>query len=225
MALAKLTVVAVVAASARMAHAKACCWCDDGTPADANTIVGSDGQSYSLVFSDEFNKAGRTFANGDDAKWTALDIGDTSNQGAAFYLPSQATITADTDVTGEKLTGLLITTENASHTGNTPTGETDVYMPFKSAMLQTWNKFCFQEGAAEVRAEMPGNDGSQEGLWPAFWLMGNLGRATFEHSTDGFWPYIFDECVPLNHSDCDANQCSSQKISACEAGPGSGFNW
>ena len=47
--------------------------------------MGSDGQEYGLVFSDEFNTAGRTFANGDDAKWTALDIGDTSNQGAAFY--------------------------------------------------------------------------------------------------------------------------------------------
>ena len=90
-------------------------------------------------------------------------------------------------------------------------------------MLQTWGKFCFQEGIAEIRAKMPGK-ASQMGLWPAFWLMGNLGRATFEHSTDGFWPYIFDECVPLDHDDCDANQCSSQKVSACDAEPGFGFN-
>lgn len=54
-------------------------------------------------------------------------------------------------------------------------------------------------------------------------MMGNLGRATFERSTDGFWPYIFDECVPPDSDDCDANQCTSQKITACMENPGYGF--
>ena len=73
-----------------------CCWCDDATPEAATTITGSDDKKYELIFSDEFNTPGREFGNGKDAKWTALEIGDTSNKGAAFYLPSQATIATDT---------------------------------------------------------------------------------------------------------------------------------
>ena len=54
-----------------------------------------------------------------------------------------------------------------------------------------------EQGAVEVSAQLPG-ESSQPGLWPAFWLMGNLGRATFERSTAGLWPFIFDECVEPN---------------------------
>eukprot|EP00966_Prymnesium_polylepis_P246997 5712186-Prymnesium_polylepis.1 len=36
-------------------------------------------------------------------------------------------------------------------------------------MIQSWNKFCFSEGAVELRARMPGLH-NQEGLWPAFSL-------------------------------------------------------
>jgi len=110
---------------------------------------------YSLVFSDEFNVPGRNFANGHDSKWTALNIGDTSNKGSAFYLPEQATIAVDTNVSGEPVSALLIKTENKSHTGNGPTGETGIYMPYRSAMLQTWNKFCFTGGIVEFRARQP----------------------------------------------------------------------
>ena len=93
----------------------------------------------------------------------------------------------------------------------------------QTAMLQTWNKFCFQEGAVDVSARMPGKS-AQPGLWPAFWLMGNLGRATFARSTSGFWPFNFNECVPPESPDCDANQCRAQRVSACDAAPGYGFN-
>ena len=91
-------------------------------------------------------------------------------------------------------------------------------------MLQGWNKFCFSEGIAEIRAQMPGI-WDQEGLWPAFWLMGNLGRATFTASTEGVWPWIFDECVERDDdAECAANQCSSQRISACDGSPGFGLH-
>ena len=122
------------------AAASACCWCDDETPKDAASIVGSNGKTYDLIFSDEFNTKGRTFANGEDSKWTALKIGDTSNKGTAFYLPEQAKIDVDTNVTGKPVTGLVIVTENASFTGESPTGEKGIHMPYRSAMLQTWNK-------------------------------------------------------------------------------------
>ena len=120
----------------------ATCWHDPATPDSAKTIKGSNGKKYSLIFSDEFDSIGREFGNGKDSRWTALEIGDTSNKGTAFYLPEQATIQVDTNVTGKPITGLVITTENKSFTGDSPTGETGVYMPYRSAMLQTWNKVC-----------------------------------------------------------------------------------
>lgn len=45
---------------------------DDDTPLDVRTRQGYDGQTYELVFSDEFNKDGRTFYPGDDPFWTAV---------------------------------------------------------------------------------------------------------------------------------------------------------
>eukprot|EP00966_Prymnesium_polylepis_P091219 2111281-Prymnesium_polylepis.1 len=69
---------------------------------------------------------------------------------------------------------------------------------------------------------MPGVS-SQNGLWPAFWLMGNLGRATFIDSTDGIWPFSFDSCLEDDNETCTANSCRSQKISACDDDPGYGL--
>lgn len=47
---------------------------DQDTPDEAKTRVGSDGQTYTLVFSDEFNTDGRTFYPGDDPYWEAVDL-------------------------------------------------------------------------------------------------------------------------------------------------------
>merc|ERR1719502_2226903 len=122
------------AAAIAIASAADDCWIDPATPAHGMTTKSPDGKTFELIFSDEFNTPGRNFANGHDTKWTALNIGDTSNKGTAFYLPEQATIAVDTNITGDPVSALLITTENKSHTGSTPTGETGVYMPYKSAM-------------------------------------------------------------------------------------------
>jgi len=203
----RLSLLAAVASSAA---ASDCCWCDAETPATSSSITGSDGGKYGLVFSDEFNQKGRTFENGADSKWTALNIGDTSNKGTAFYLPSQATIAVDTNYTqgGPKPSGLLIMTENASHTGDSPTGETGIYMPYKSAMLQTWDKFCFTGGIIEFRAKQPRGGG----YWPALWVFGNLGRAVYQNSNTGLWPWSYDKCDPdLKLPPTDP----PQKISAC----------
>ena len=197
MRLRMLGVVAAVAAS------EECCWCDDDTPVHARTVIGSDSQVYKLVFSDEFNNPKRNFANGKDSKWTALDIGDTSNKGAAFYLPEQATV-----VTDGKVSALRILTENASHTGDGPEGEKGIKMPFKSAMLQGWNKFCFTGGIVEFRAKQPRGGG----YWPALWAFGNLGRAVYQKSNTGLWPWSYDKCdddLVLPPSD------PPQRISAC----------
>ncbi|KAL1521465.1 hypothetical protein AB1Y20_021127 [Prymnesium parvum] len=188
------------------AAAHDCCWCDKNTPESEMTTVGRDKATYDLVFSDEFNEEGRDFANGKDTKWTALKIGDTSNHGAAFYLPEQAKVGTDPNFTD--ISALVITTANKPFTGDGPEGETDVFMPYSSAMLQTWNKFCFTGGILEFRARQP----LGAGYWPALWAFGNLGRAVYQPSNTGLWPWSYDECdadleLPPNDP--------PQRISAC----------
>jgi beta-glucan synthesis-associated protein KRE6 len=47
---------------------------DSDTPSSAYTRTGSDGKKYNLVFSDEFNRDGRTFYPGEDPYWEAADL-------------------------------------------------------------------------------------------------------------------------------------------------------
>lgn len=47
---------------------------DADTPEWAYSRTGFDGDEWTLVFSDEFNKEGRTFFEGDDPFWTGMDI-------------------------------------------------------------------------------------------------------------------------------------------------------
>jgi hypothetical protein len=47
---------------------------DTDTPKKAYTRTGSDGNTWNLVFSDEFNQDGRTFWAGDDPFWEAVDL-------------------------------------------------------------------------------------------------------------------------------------------------------
>ena len=186
-------------------------WVDVHSPGSAcTTASGRDGAPLSLVFSDEFYLSSRTFGDGHDSRWTALDLAPTTNEQINYYNSSLAFTQAGNLV-------LRTTSDDVVIPGTTETRH------LQTAMLQTWNKFCFSEGAAEIRAQLPGRS-NQAGLWPAFWLMGNLGRATFTDSTDGIWPYVFDECVSATDADCEANQCTAQRISACDANPGHGLN-
>jgi len=183
-----------------------CCWCDKATPSEAKTIKASDGLDYSLIFSDEFDTKDRDFTNGKDTKWTALNIGDTSNMGVAFYLPDQAKVANDPEFPA--VSALRIETANKSHVGDSPVGEKGIYMPYSSAMLQSWNKFCFTGGVVEFRARQPIGGG----YWPALWLFGNLGRAVYQNSNTGLWPWSYDECdADLELPPTDP----PQKISAC----------
>lgn len=98
-----------------------------------------------------------------------------------------------------------------------PNGEKwDVRKNYQSAMVNSWNKFCFTGGYMEMRVQMPGND-QIPGLWPAFWAMGNLGRAGYLPSTGGFWPYSYNQCGNGSHQEnaVDQSKVPSQRISAC----------
>ena len=129
---------------------------DPDTPDDARTRTGYDGQSYSLVFSDEFNKDGRTFYPGDDPYWEAVDLHYWPTGDLEWYDPS-----AITTSNGK----LVITMEEVQNHD----------LNFRSGMLQGWNKFCFTTGYIEVSVSMPGSP-QVPGLWPAAWTMGNLVR-------------------------------------------------
>lgn len=43
------------------------------------------GEYFSLVFSDEFNREGRTFGEGSDPRWTAVHKNDYTNKALQFY--------------------------------------------------------------------------------------------------------------------------------------------
>jgi len=127
---------------------------DDNTPSDALTRVGSDGKQYHLVFSDEFEREGRTFYPGDDPYWEAVDLHYWPTGDVEWYDPGQIT-TED---------GKLVITMERRQSHN---------LNFTSGMLQGWNKFCFTTGYVEVSVSLPGSVNAQ-GFWPGVWSMGNL---------------------------------------------------
>ncbi|PSR72683.1 hypothetical protein PHLCEN_2v11457 [Hermanssonia centrifuga] len=147
---------------------------DPETPDAAKTRTGFDGQQYELVFSDEFNTEGRTFYPGDDPYWEAVDLWYGSTMDQEWYDPSQ------------------ITTKNG-HLSIVMEAVEDItlnhMLPYKSGMLQSWNKFCFTSGYVEVSITLPGPNSDTKGYWPGAWTMGNLGRPGYGATSDGTWPY------------------------------------
>ncbi|PWY99629.1 SKN1-domain-containing protein, partial [Testicularia cyperi] len=148
---------------------------DADTPSSAyNWANPIDSASYHLVFSDEFEVDGRTFWPGDDPFWEAVDLHYWVTGDYEWYSPEAV---------------------NTSH------GFLNIWMEemtnhnlnFRSGMVQSWNKFCFQGGYIETSIILPGSH-SSEGFWPAAWLLGNLGRAGYAGTTQGMWPYSYKSC-------------------------------
>ncbi|KAJ7667135.1 beta-glucan synthesis-associated [Mycena rosella] len=148
---------------------------DLDTPSDAYTITSlHSGKEMQLVFSDEFTTDGRSFYPGDDPYWTAEDLHYWSTNNLEWYDPVAVT-TAN---------GSLKITLSATPTHG---------LNYQGGLLTTWNKFCFTGGMLVTSATLPGTN-NIHGLWPAFWAMGNLGRAGYGASLDGMWPYTYDAC-------------------------------
>jgi len=145
---------------------------------------------YDLVMSDEFNTAGRTFEDGSDPRWTALEKNDYTNNALHYYSASNAYTSDDGD--------LVIKSEAKEEEFigfNDKEGEKEISKKyFKSAMLQSWNKFCFTGGIIEAEVELPGKH-DISGLWPAFWLLGNMARHTYTGSTNHVWPWSSQVCT------------------------------
>uniref|UniRef100_H3GJJ1 Uncharacterized protein n=1 Tax=Phytophthora ramorum TaxID=164328 RepID=H3GJJ1_PHYRM len=89
-----------------------------------------------------------------------------------------------------------------------PPGYVDAYFFYRSAMIQSWNKFCYQGGMIEARVQLPGAVTNASGnpdlakgknskakttkyypTWPGIWMTRNLGRAIFSGSTNRMWPF------------------------------------
>lgn len=172
---------------------------DPDTPSDSRSFTAKDGSTWVLAFSDEFNMEGRTFYDGDDQFWTAPDIHYAATQDLEWYDPDAST-TAN---------GSLVFTLDAFKNHN---------LYYRSGMLQSWNKMCFTQGYMEVKAQLPGY-GHILGLWPGIWTLGNLGRPGYLGTTEGVWPYCYNECdagITPNQSSSDGiSYLKGQKLNAC----------
>jgi beta-glucan synthesis-associated protein KRE6 len=173
--------------------------------------------AYQLVFSDEFNLPGRSFHDGRDPRWTALDKNDYTNNAQHYYSP----MNAYTNENGE----LIIKTEAADSEvigyDDVKREKTHVTKHFRSAMLQTWNKFCFTGGIVEAEVIMPGKS-NIGGLWPAFWLLGNLARHTYVGSAEHVWPWSEVACTKKSESSQLLSGCHNVAHYGMKAGVGRG---
>jgi beta-glucan synthesis-associated protein KRE6 len=145
-------------------------------------------KQFDLVFSDEF-------------RWTALNKNDYTNDALHYYSPNNVR-TDD---------GHLVITTKAQDThvvgyDDTLRERTHVTKHFTSAMVQSWNKFCFTGGIIEAEVVLPG-ESDIGGLWPAFWILGNLARHTYVGSSQHVWPWSSVEC--------SRKTADSQALSGC----------
>ncbi|KAE9340215.1 hypothetical protein PF008_g11209 [Phytophthora fragariae] len=177
-------------------------WVDPDTPDDRHTYTSSRGRPWDLVMSDEFNVANRSFRPGDDHMWTSLDKPDGVNGALEIYSHNMTSTKCDDDtcyfyieVSDEPQTIKVYNMYTF------PPGYQDAHFFYRAAMVQSWNKICFQGGMLEVRAQLPGAVSDKSGnpdlalgksgkvatnayypTWPGIWMMGNLGRAIFSAS-------------------------------------------
>ncbi|KAF1991447.1 glycoside hydrolase family 16 protein [Aulographum hederae CBS 113979] len=173
---------------------------DPDTPDNVKTRTTARGKRQVLVYSDEFNVDGRTFYEGDDPYWTAVDIWYGVTMDLEWYDPDA--------VTTEN--GTLAITFDAFKNHN---------LSYRSGMIQSWNQMCFKGGHMEASISLPGR-GDTIGFWPGFWSMGNLGRPGYASTTDGMWPYSYDDVcdagITPNQSDpTGLNYLPGMRLPAC----------
>jgi beta-glucan synthesis-associated protein KRE6 len=195
-------------------------WIDPDTPTQAYTthaVSDSDDRIYDLVFSDEFEVEGRTYADGEDPRWTAMDKNDFTNNPLHYY-------SSESIQTRNGAIGITVSIDPkddlfALDANNTETTESK---EFKSGMLQSWNKFCFTGGIVEFSVQLPGAP-NVGGLWPAIWMMGNLGRATYINSTENMWPFSANVCNNRTRDSQLVNVCpGADRIEGMPLGQGRG---
>jgi len=173
---------------------------DPDTPSSARTRDSVLGKGkLKLVFSDEFKIDGRTFYPGEDQFWTAADLYYAATEDIEWYDPDSVTTKDGT---------LRLEIKAAPDHGLT----------YRSGMLQSWNQLCFKGGVMEVSASLPEPAGVP-GLWPGIWTLGNLARPGYEATSNGVWPYSYDQCdagITPNQSSHDGlSYLPGQRLANC----------
>ena len=123
---------------------------DDPTLTVALNNEVSDGDSLTLVWSDEFNGAALDpetwfFETGDGSQYGIPGWGNNELQ---YYQPNNA-----------QLEGGLLKIEAREETVGS--------FRYTSARINTRDRFAFRYGRIEARIRLPGG----QGLWPAFWML------------------------------------------------------
>lgn len=212
-------------------------WIDPDTPDEAQTARSyswkstsspeSEKQSptkqatdstYELVFSEEFNVPGRTFGDGSDPRWTALEKNDYTNDALHYYSAANAATNEDGELV---ITTEAVDTDILGQNDEDPKKKLHEKKHFRSAMLQSWNKFCFTGGIVEAKVTLPGK-GSVGGLWPAFWLLGNLARHTYVGSSQHVWPWSSNVCTEKSFYAQQISACNKVEHFGLEKGVGRG---
>lgn len=172
---------------------------DPDTPPAAYNKTTNSGDQWVLTFSDEFNAEGRTFYDGDDQFFQAVDLHYDATKDLEWYDPDAVT-TAN---------GSLVIRLDAIKNHN---------LFYRSGMVQSWNRLCFTQGLIEISANLPGY-GNVSGLWPGLWTLGNLARPGYLATSDGVWPYSYDSCdagISANQSSPDGiSYLPGQRLNVC----------
>ncbi|KAK7060394.1 hypothetical protein VNI00_001159 [Paramarasmius palmivorus] len=158
---------------------------DLDTPRDAYTKTSlRDGSEWTLVFSDEFNKDGRSFYPGDDPYWEAVDVVFGASISQPFTFSKTGNLEWYSPEAVTTANGSLVITFSEKQTHG---------LDYQGGMIASWNKFCFTGGLLEASVQLP-DASNVVGMWPAVWALGNLGRAGYGATLDGLWPYTYDSC-------------------------------
>lgn len=139
-------------------HPTKCAWIDEDTPESLHTTTSLvDGTEYQLVMSDEFNVPGRSFKDGHDPTWTALDKSDddySASGGGSLHFYNSSTVTTTPD--GMLTISTVMDSTEWNHYDPIEKEWVTKKQYFKSGMLQSWDKFCFTGGIFEVDVILPG---------------------------------------------------------------------
>merc|ERR1719424_782895 len=88
-------------------------------------------------------------------------------------------------------------------------------------MVMGFNKFCFRGGVVEISAKLP-SAAHTGGLWPALWVFGNLGKATYMKSTNMMWPWSYNQCSKKHVKAQEISACAKALHYEMQAGQGRG---
>ncbi|WP_291914814.1 family 16 glycosylhydrolase [Chitinophaga sp. CB10] len=113
-------------------------------PVESQTKAATEAVSYNLIWSDEFNGTSVNTNN-----WN-FETGPNVNNEKQYYQAANATVS----------NGNLVITARKQSVGG---------MPYTSARLNTSGHFSVKYGRIEASIKLP----SGQGLWPAFWMLGN----------------------------------------------------